>query len=418
MTQDSEKIAPGWQKRTLEEVVSASPGFWGIDKPSESTRETIVLGVGNVMNTGGLRLEGTTRRYLRSHELSAIAEEGDLLVVKSSGSAANIRSGKTAICPRELSGKIACSNFMLRLRVKRNLANPYLLWLILNSESAKKFIRDIVGASTYPNIKWANYRRFEFALPSLEKQQRIAARLREQLSILAEARAALEAQLKAAAALPAANLRSVFESEEAKRWRVKRLGDLGEIVGGIQKTPSRVPVKFHKAFLTVRNVQRGYLDLSKIERFEVTPEEFERCRLMVGDLLIVEGNGSIDQIGRNALFREDGEWIHQNHIIRVRLERESLSPAFVSAYLNSAAGRAQLIEKARTTTGLYTLSAGKIAQLEIPMPPAAEQNAVAKKLDLESSMTRLLHDNIQSKIAELEKLPAALLHSAFSPNGN
>jgi type I restriction enzyme S subunit len=41
-----------------------------------------------------------------------------------------------------------------------------------------------------------------------------------------------------------------------------------------------------------------------------------------GDILIVEGNGSLDQIGRNALFvGDEDEWIHQNHIIRVRLDR-------------------------------------------------------------------------------------------------
>src|SRR5262249_8395921 len=59
-----------------------------------------------------------------------------------------------------------------------------------------------------------------------EEQRRIAARLREQLSILAEARAALEAQLETADALPTANLRAIFESEEAKRWPLRRLGDL------------------------------------------------------------------------------------------------------------------------------------------------------------------------------------------------
>ena len=68
-------------------------------------------------------------------------------------------------------------------------------------------------------------------LPPIEEERRIAARLREQLSILAEARAALEAQLKAAEALPAVNLRAVFESEEAQRWPRRRLGDITTKIG-------------------------------------------------------------------------------------------------------------------------------------------------------------------------------------------
>jgi hypothetical protein len=47
--------------------------------------------------------------------------------------------------------------------------------------------------------------------------------------------------------------------------------------------------------------------------------ELDRLRLTSGDILIVEGKGSPDQIGRNALFTIEGEeWIHQNHIIRCR----------------------------------------------------------------------------------------------------
>ena len=70
-------------------------------------------------------------------------------------------------------------------------------------------------------------------LPPVDEQRRIAGRLREQLSILAEARVALEAQLEAADALPAANLRNVFESEEAKQWPLRQLQDVSEITGGV-----------------------------------------------------------------------------------------------------------------------------------------------------------------------------------------
>ena len=157
--------------------------------------------------------------------------------------------------------------------------------------------------------------------------------------------------------------------------------------------------------------------ISKVERFEVTLSEFERCRLQSGDLLIVEGNGSIDQIGRNALFSEHGEWIHQNHIIRVRVVDETLSPEFVSAYLNASAGRAQLVEKARSTTGLYTLSAGKVASLDVPAPSLAEQRAIALRLNRDQTTAKALRDAIQEKLDELKKLPAALLRSAFSANG-
>src|SRR5207244_1941235 len=111
---------------------------------------------------------------------------------------------------------------------------------------------------------------------------------------------------------------------------------------------------------TVRNVQRGSLDLSQVERFEITSAELERLRLQRGDILIVEGNGSVDQIGRNAIFDLDGEeWIHQNHIIRVRLDSSRLRFDFAALYLNSDSGKRQMVKKAQTTSGLYTLSVEK-----------------------------------------------------------
>ena len=306
-----------------------------------------------------------------------------------------------------------CTTELIPLLPTNELARDYLAFVLRRNETVAITMRGKTG-SRMPRADMDTLRDMEIPLPPLDEQLRIAARLREELSGVAQARAALEAQLAAAEALPAAHLRAVFQSTEAQHWPQRRLGDFGEIVGGIQKQPDRAPVKFHKAFLTVRNVQHGALDLSRVERFEVTPAEFARCRLQRGDLLIVEGNGSLDHIGRNALFNEDGEWIHQNHIIRVRLASVPLSPKFVSHYLNSETGRAQLIEKARTTTGLYTLSAGKIASLEIPAPAPRQQAEIVTRLNAEYAATHTLRTALAAKLAEVEKLPAAILRAAFA----
>jgi type I restriction enzyme S subunit len=154
--------------------------------------------------------------------------------------------------------------------------------------------------------------------------------------------------------------------------------------------------------------------LTNVERFEVTPAEFQRLRLQRGDLLIVEGNGSVDHIGRNALFNEDGEWIHQNHIIRVRLSRTRLVPEFVSQYLNSHAGRTQMLEKAMTTTGLYTLSTTKIASLAVPVPPLSEQQEIATRLGVEVSDTTRFCQSLKAQLAAIDQMPAALLREAFA----
>ena len=102
---------------------------------------------------------------------------------------------------------------MIRLVVKRDKAVPYLLWLILNSEHAKKFIQLIASSTTYPNIKWSSFKDLPIPLPPLAEQQRIATILREQMAAAEKVRKAIEAQLEAINKLPAAILRKAFSGE-------------------------------------------------------------------------------------------------------------------------------------------------------------------------------------------------------------
>lgn len=252
-------------------------------------------------------------------------------------------------------------------------------------------------------------------LPPLPEQMRIAAALREQLDAAARMRAAAEVQVDALQVLVATRLEGLLSGTSARSCRARRCGEVARVTGGIQKSPSRAPRSFHRPFLTVRNVQRGYLDLTTVEDMEITPAELERCRLRRGDLLVVEGNGSREQIGRNALFGgEIDECIHQNHVIRVRVDRCQLNPEFLSLYLNSRDGMAQMVQRAMTTTGLYTLSVKKIESLEIPMPSLSGQTALVARW---VGQQRLLDGASQAQdqqAAEIGRLPAAFLRRAFS----
>ena len=68
--------------------------------------------------------------------------------------------------------------------------------------------------------------------PQLAEQERLARVLNEQMGAVEKARAAAEARLEAAKALPAAYLREVFGSDEAKNWRRTQLGQICEIIVG------------------------------------------------------------------------------------------------------------------------------------------------------------------------------------------
>lgn len=290
------------------------------------------------------------------------------------------------------------------------------VWLYLRREEIKaQAATQFNGAVGQQRVPEGFLESLAIPLPPLPEQKRLAAILTERLDAIERARVAAEEQLVAARALPAARLREVFGSAEAQKWPTRTLGEVSAIVGGIQKSPHRAPRSFHRPFLTVRNVQRGYLDLSQVERFEITEAELARLRLMDKDILIVEGNGSLDHIGRNALFRGDGEeWIHQNHVIRVRVHPGTCIPEFISLYLNSNLGKDQMVEKAKTTSGLYTLSTGKVAALEVPVPDLADQARAVEDVGESQRKMQALLEHVETELVMIERLSTTLLREAFA----
>lgn len=163
-----------------------------------------------------------------------------------------------------------------------------------------------------------------------------------------------------------------------KGWKMKAIGDISDVAGGIQKGPHREASSNPVRYLTVAHVQRNRLLLDDPRYFEVTRAELERWRLRKGDVLIIEGNGSADQIGRTALFRgEIADCVHQNHVIRVRPLLNEVSGEYLNSLMNSSVGQAAVQLQSSTSSGLRTLSVGKIREMFFPLPPLPEQRKIA-----------------------------------------
>ena len=67
------------------------------------------------------------------------------------------------------------------------------------------------------------------------------------------------------------------------------------------------------------------------------------------DVLIVEGHGNIEEIGRTAVWKgEIANCAHQNHIIKVRLDENYMRPYFASYFLNLYGNKGYFYYKSRT----------------------------------------------------------------------
>ena len=233
--------------------------------------------------------------------------------------------------------------------------------------------------------------------------------------ILAERRAHWEAQEKRRgkyqepAAPDTSNLPPLPEG-----WVWVTVEQATEIQGGIQKQPKRSPIENAYPFLRVANVLRGGLELSEVHLIELFPGELERLRLVAGDLLIVEGNGSPAQIGRMAIWEgEIEDCVHQNHIIRARVY-PGIAAQFVETYWNSPAGSAAVRSVASSTSGLYTLSVSKVGRLPIPLPPLAEQHRIVAEVERRLSVIQQAEAAVEASLHRAERLRQSILKRAFS----
>jgi len=178
------------------------------------------------------------------------------------------------------------------------------------------------------------------------------------------------------------------------------LGQLGKISYGIQKCPANRPGVHARPYLRVANVQRGALDLREIKYIDVPDDEMPRLRLEVGDVLLCEGN-SPELVGRGAIWRgEIEDCVHQNHVLRVRVDRDKLLPDFVLAVINSSYGQAYFRSKAKRTTNLASINSKEVAGLPVPV----------LSIDRQQELLDALHAQVQA--AQTKRAEAATLRQS------
>lgn len=196
-------------------------------------------------------------------------------------------------------------------------------------------------------------------------------------------------------------------------WKNFYLNDLSDISGGLTKNSKRHNFAEQVAYLRVANVYANELRLDEISQIGIQETEKPRTLLKKDDLLIVEGNGSIEQIGRVAIWNDEiSPCYHQNHLIKSRAYNYA-NPKFILYFLMSPLGRKRIVEVASSTAGLHTLSLSKVSNLILPLTTLEEQNQVIEILDEKLSEVEKSVSEISIQLEKAKLLKSAILHKAF-----
>jgi type I restriction enzyme S subunit len=68
-----------------------------------------------------------------------------------------------------------------------------------------------------------------------------------------------------------------------------------------------------------------------------------------------------------------------------------------------------------TSSGLYSLSVGKIRQIEVPLPPLAEQHRIVARVDELMAVCDQLEAQLTATEVDSRRLLEAVLHAALNP---
>ncbi len=356
-------------------VDAARPITYGILKPGPNI-ETGVPYVRVVDIQDGQILSKNVRRTTE-----AIAQQYQRSTLTAGDVLLSIRGhvGRVAIVPHELNGANITQD-TARLAPNEKVYGRYLFWAF-SSDDVKHWMNRRIKGVAVTGINLGDIKELPIPLPPLSAQKRVA-------DILDKADAIRRKRQEVVGTFGLLTA-SVFNEMFGQVLSTARWLHLSDYLVDQRYGTSEKAGDGGYTTLRIPNIVRGIIDLKDLKTVEVSEGEFQRLRLVAGDVLFVRTNGNPDYVGRCAVFdpnqmKEAGlqadEIIYASYLIRARLQMDRLRPVFLQSLLQTAAGRRNVREKCRTSAGQYNINTKGIGSLHVPDIDIKDQIAFEAKV--------------------------------------
>ncbi|MPB16833.1 restriction endonuclease subunit S [Campylobacter lari] len=403
-------LPQGWEVKKLGEIFNIERG--GSPRPIKEFLTDKEDGI-NWIKIGDIK----NQKYLYATEEKIIQEglkksklviEGDLLVSNS------MSFGKPVIVKLQ---KGAIHDGWLLLKEKINLNKEYFYYLF-SSNFMYDFLSYQASGSTVKNLNIDKLKQIEIPLPPLQEQERIVGILDESFAKIDESIKILEQDLLNLDELMQSALQKAFNplKDNAKEnyklpqgWEWKSLGEICFITDGTHKTPNYI--KTGIPFLSVKNISKGFFDLSDIKYISLEEHNklIKRAKPEFGDILICR----IGTLGKAIKISLDFEFSIFVSLGLLKPKIKIISDYLVY-FLNSYFIEGW-IDNNKVGGGTHTakLNLNILEKCPIALPSLKEQEQIASYLDRLSLNIKDLKQNYQTQIKNLQELKKSLLDKAF-----
>lgn len=274
-----------------------------------------------------------------------------------------------------------CSTDILVFRAKQNCHVDYLCYLTHWGEFVKHAVATTSGVQ-HPRTSWSSLSKFNFCLPPLAEQRKIAAVLNlvQQAIEQQERLIDLTTELKKALMhkLFTEGLRGEPQKETEiglipKSWRVDSMESF------ISNSKYGLSIKGQDSgsipILRMTNQVDGYIDTHNLQYVDIPNDVLEKYRVCRGDLLFNRTN-SFELVGRTALFDIDGDFVFASYLIRITVDMQQMMPEFINFYLNWDKTQQRLKSIATRSVSQSNISASRLGKFLVALPPMDEQLAL------------------------------------------
>ena len=169
-----------------------------------------------------------------------------------------------------------------------------------------------------------------------------------------------------------------FSDTIPTEWPKASIGKYCEVQLGkmLQNEPTSEKDEL-KPYLRAINIAKNGLDLSHQFSMWIKPQESERFRLRLGDILVSEGGDA----GRTCVFTSNDEYYFQNAINRVRPQRNEVICSEFIFYWFSFLKFSGYVEMVCNVATIAHFTAEKVKAAPLAIPPLDTQRRIAAFLD-------------------------------------
>lgn len=416
-----DEIPVAWSEKKLKFLSNIdNSGEYGVD-PELKALNYPVATTAQITSDGVFLVEKMPIRGFSSEVASRyLCKEGDILVVKSSGSISNVISGKVGIVS-ENTEPFVFSNFLLRIRSNPNKVVARYIYYLLTSNLTKERVKRMVTGSTYPNLQVPEYVSALMPLPPYNEQTRIVSFLDRKTIKIDQAIAIKEKQIFSLKERKQILLHNAVTSGIDPNVLVKESGV--EWIGAIPENWVIKRAKYLFNEIDERSIDGKEELLSVSHMTGVTLRSEKNVSMFMSEDYTGSKTCQTNDLVFNIMWTWMGALGVSDHAGIVSssygIFRQKEAGIFNSKYLENLLKTTGYIEHYnKVSTGLHSsrlrFYAHMFLNMEIGFPDRKEQNEIVKYIDAQSSIIEKSIDLQQSQIYKLKEYKSTLINSAIT----